>query len=233
LTALIRFSRFESILADMRKSLALLAPLLLCSLAFGQLDSNSITVTAANNAALQADQAVFSVSVQSPLTIGFDDVLAALSGSGITAANFSSVTTQNDFSVLGAPGTQVPPPMLAWTFVLTAPLTNTKATVASLTTVQQNIAKAGNGLTLSFNIQGTQVSQQLAQSQTCSIPSLLTAATTQAQALASSAGNLTLGTILAMSSSTSNVAAGPPNPYSVSAAPPPCQITVKFNVTRH
>ena len=55
--------------------------------------------------------------------------------------------------------------------------------------------QANNGLTLSFSIVGTQVSQQLAQSQTCSLSSLITAATTQAQSLAA-AGGFTLGSIL-------------------------------------
>lgn len=210
-----------------------------CPLAFGQLDSNSITVTASNNVTLQPDQAVFSVTVTSPLTTGLDDVVTALAGSGITAANFSGVSTQGTFSLIGGPGTQFPAPLLTWSFSLTAPLANTKATVASLTTLQQNIAKAHNGLALSFNIVGTQVSQQLAQAQTCSYADLVTAATTQAQALAT-AGGVTLGSILALSSTTAPVAAGPGyvglsgilSPY-VYSAPAPCAITVKFNAIHH
>lgn len=209
-----------------------------CSLAFAQLDSNSITVSASNNAALQPDQAVFSVSVTSPLTTGLDDVLTALAGSGITAANLSGVSTQGVYSVFGGPGTQIPPPMLAWSFTLTAPLANTKATVASLTTLQQNVAKTNNGLALSFSIVGTEVSEQLAQSQTCSLSSLITSATTQAQALSAAAG-LQLGAILALSSSTSNTvassqvfASGPYVSTILNNVPPPCAITVKFNVTR-
>lgn len=201
------------------------------------MDSNSITVSASNNATLQPDQAVFSVSVTAPLTTGLDDVLTALAGSGITAANLSGVSTQGIYSVLGGAGTQIPPPMLVWTFSLTAPLANTKATVASLTTLQQNIAKANNGLTLSFSIVGTQVSQQLAQSQTCSLSSLITSATTQAQALAAAAG-LQLGAILALSTSTSNTlatsqvfASGPYVSTIYNSVPPPCAITVKFNIT--
>jgi uncharacterized protein YggE len=106
---------------------------------------------------------------------------------------------------------------LQWAFTLPAPLANTKATVASLTTLQTNIANANNGLTLSFSITGTQVSTQLAQSQTCSLTALIASATTQAQSLAA-AGGLTLGPILALSSAT--------------ASPPPCTVTVKFSVSR-
>jgi uncharacterized protein YggE len=208
----------------MRKSAVVLLPLLFCSLAFGQLDSNSITVSVSNNATLQPDQVVFSVSVGSTINSGLDDVLAALQGSGITAANLSGVSTQGQaIAILGALPPTLPAPTLTWSFTLAAPLANTKATVTTLTTVQQNIAKLNNGLTMSFSIIGTQVSQQLAQSQTCSLSGLITAATAQAQSLAA-AGGLTLGAILAMSSSTSNV---------ISSAPPPCAITVKFNVTRN
>jgi hypothetical protein len=58
-------------------------PTLFCSLAFGQIDSNSITVTASNNVSLQPDQAVFGTTVQSGINTGLDDVLMALQGSGI------------------------------------------------------------------------------------------------------------------------------------------------------
>jgi uncharacterized protein YggE len=223
----------------MRKSVVFLAPLFFCSFAFGQLDSNSITVSASNNATLQPDQALFSVSVVSGASTGLDDVLAALQPAGITIANFSGVSTQVGLcpTLLTCTSVQAP---VQWVFSLPAPLANTKATVASLTTLQQNIVKANNGFTLSFSIVGTQVSQQLAQSQTCSISSLLTSATTQAQALAA-AGGLNLGAILAMSSSTSNVVSSSQGFASfgsfvsgiVTSNPAPCAITVKFNVTRN
>ena len=224
----------------MRKSGLLLLLLSFSPLAFGQLDSNSITVSASNNATVQPDQAIFSVSVGSSLSTGLDDVLTALQGSGITAANFSGVGTNGVSSSLGAPGV-VATPTLLWYFTLPAPLANTKATVATLTTVQQNIAKLNSGLTMSFNLAGTQVSQQLAQSQTCSLSGLIASATTQAQNLAA-AGGLTLGAILAMSSSTSNAVSSPPNNVSLpgyistvssGVGSLPCAVTVKFNVTRN
>ncbi len=210
-----------------------------CSLAFAQLDSNSITVSASNNVTLQPDLAVFSVTVTTPLTTGLDDVLTALAGSGITAANFSGVSTQLSSSLLNVgTGNQTPTPLLVWLFTVTSPLANTKATVASLTTLQQNIVKANNGLTLSFSIAGTEVSEQLAQSQTCSLSALITSATTQAQGLAAAAG-VQLGAILALSSSTSTVTTSSQLVSSgafistiYNSTPPPCAVTVKFNVTR-
>ncbi len=192
-----------------------------CSLAFAQLGANSITVSASNSASLQPDEATFSVTVQSGLTTGLDDVLMALQGLGITAANLSGVNT-TPLYVNGSPSGLT----LQWTFSLPVPLTNTKATLASLTMLEQTIGAQNSGLTLSFSIIGTQVSQQLAQSQTCSVSNLIASATTQAQSIAAAAG-VTLGRINAISSLTSNVVA---NPY---AAPSPCTITVTFGVTRH
>lgn len=194
-----------------------------CSLACGQTEVNSVTVSASNNVNLQPDQAIFSVTVQSGATTGLDDVLAALQGSGITAANLGGVSSLQ-LNTVGNQGLT-----LQWTFYLAAPLANTKATVASLTTLQQNVAKTGNGLTLSFSILGTQVSQQLVQSQSCSLAGLIASATTQAQNLAAAA-NRTVGRILALSSSTSiSTGASLVNPYA-SLNPPPCAVTVTFGL---
>jgi uncharacterized protein YggE len=223
----------------MRKSAVIFLPVL-CSVAFAQLDSNSITVSASNNASLQPDQAVFAVSVQSGMNTGLDDVLTALQGSGITAANFSSIGSSQQ-TISNGDGTSSVTVTLTWVFSLPVALANTKTTVASLAALQQSVAKLNNAMTLSFSIVGTQVSQQLAQSQTCSIAGLLATATTQAQSLAAAAG-VTLGSIAAMSSVTANVAFVT-SPILLSgslisniasgATPPPCSITVKFNVNRN
>jgi uncharacterized protein YggE len=222
------------------RRIALLLMAAFCPIAFAQLDSNSITVAASNNVTLQPDQVVFSVSVTASQSTGLDEILAALQGSGITIANFVGVSTSPQvIAVIGPAPPAAPAPMLTWIFSLPAPLANTKATITSLTTLQQNIAKANTGLTLSFSIVGTQVSQQLAQAQTCSFPGLIASATTQAQALAA-AGGVTLGSILAISSATATIV--PANFVSfngiatnvyASATPPPCGITVKFTVTRN
>src|SRR5947207_11295095 len=91
------------------------------SLLFGQLDSNSITVTASRSVYLQPDQIVFSVSVSSPTDATLDDILAALQGSGITAANLSG--SFGSLSVFAGGQTE-------WIFALPAPLANIKSTVA-------------------------------------------------------------------------------------------------------
>ena len=199
-----------------------------CSVAFGQLDSNSITVTASNNPTLQADQALFSLSVQSGTNTSLDDVVAALQGVGVTAANFASLSTLGQDIVPVSNGFS-PQPGLYWTFNLSVPIANIKATIASLATIQQNLTKQNNGLMLSFSIFGTQVSQQLAQSQTCSFSALIAAATAQAQTTASASG-MTLGSILALSSSTASSSGGTGIASSQAA---PCSVKVKFNASRY
>ena len=203
-------------------------------LALAQLDSNSITVTASRTASLQPDQAVFAVTLQSDLNTSFNDVLAALQGSGITSANFTGVNTSGLGVITGLPIT-TRPPTVQWTFILPVGLTKTKETVAALTSLQQNIAQNNKSLQLSFAIQGTQVSQQLAQSQTCSASDLISDARAQAQKLAN-AGGVTLGSILAMSSSVSSSSVAALQFYLaadfVSESAVPCTLTVKFAVTR-
>jgi hypothetical protein len=199
--------------------------------AFAQLDSNSVTVTATRSMSQQPDQVLFAVNIQSGLNTSLDDVVAALQGSGITAANFVGVSLSPSLLY------NVAPPM-QWIFSLPASLVKIKDTIAMLTALQQSIAKQNNGLMVSFSVQGTQVSGQSQQSFVCPIPDLLADATTQAQKLASAAG-LSLGSVLAMSSGTS-VSGSVGTPISVSAvisfAPPVlpsvCSMTVKFALLR-
>ena len=136
----------------------LFAPLLM-----GQLDTNSVTVTASNTANLQPDQVVFSIQVTSGINASLNDIVAALQGTGITIANFTEIIPGVSTSI----GTGLPLPAETWLFTLAAPLAKIKDTVAQLTSLQQTIAKQNNGLQMSFSVQGTQISQQLQQSQPC------------------------------------------------------------------
>jgi hypothetical protein len=212
--------------------------------AFAQLDSNSVTVTATRSTTPQADQVLFGVTVQSGLNSSLDDVVAALQGSGITAANFSEVTTAAVVAVIPP---MLPPttgvPLLQWTFALPVPLAKIKDTIATLTALQKSIGQQNIGLTLSFNVQGTRVSTQLQQSQTCPTADLLADAQAQGQKLASAAG-LSLGAILAMSSGASvpssvgNVAPVITTGAFVSSVlspifPSTCSMTVKFALLRY
>jgi uncharacterized protein YggE len=210
--------------------LFLIAPVLL-----GQLDSNSVTVTASSTANLQPDQVVFSVQVVSGLSANLNDIVAALQGSGITVANFTTIDQiPQGFSVIrnGLPSSQ---PTIAWDFTLAAPLAKIKDTVAQLTSLQQSIAAQKNGLSMSFSVQGAQVSQQLQQSQPCVISDLLANARAQAQNLATAAG-FTLDAILAMSSTVSTTIsnqAATLSSFVLGASTSPCTVTVKFAVVRN
>jgi Protein of unknown function (DUF541) len=200
------------------------------SLAFAQLDSNSVTVTASRNVNLQPDQTVFSVQVSSGLTTSLDDIIAALQGSSIGIGNFSGVSTAPQY--FAGTGMQ-PQPMLDWTFTLPVSLSKMKDTTATLANLQQTIPQKNSGLALSFYVQGIQVSQQLQQSQTCAYTDLLADARAQAQKLATATG-LGVGAILALSSATSTTVA---NGVALTGFPytsysPVCSMTVKFALGR-
>src|SRR5260370_35821053 len=122
----------------MRKSFPILALLAFASFISAQTDSNSITVTASRNPNLQADQAVFGVSVSSGLNASLEDVLGALQGSGITLANFTGVFSPPGPIVFTIPVIGIAPiaptPSLQWSFTLAVPLSKIKDTITTLTT---------------------------------------------------------------------------------------------------
>ncbi len=165
----------------------LFASLLLAALpAFAQLESHTLTVSATRQINLQPDQAVFDLRVNSNAAVGLSQIVAALSGLGITSANLAGVSDYSSAQTL------------QWSFSLAVPLSNLAVTISSLTKLQQTIAQNNSGLTLTFSINGTQVSAQLKQEQSCSTPDLIADATAQAQKLAAAAG-LAVGPILRLS----------------------------------
>jgi hypothetical protein len=125
--------------------------------------------------------------------------------------------------------------MLEWTFNLTVPLANLQATIGLIGALQTNNSKKGNGASIAYSIQGTQISNQLAQSQPCVWADLISDARGQASKLASGAG-LGVGSILAVSSSSSsNLTAGSsPGSFSSSGGQQvasTCSLVVKFTLT--
>jgi uncharacterized protein YggE len=152
---------------------------------FAQLESHTLAISATRSINLQPDQVVFDLLVSSAAITSLDQIVSALSGLGVTSTSLNGVSNSN-------------PTTLQWSFMLAAPLSNLSATIGSLTKLQQTIAQNNSGLTLTFTVNGTQVSQQLQQSQSCSNADLIADATAQAQKLAAAAG-LTLGTILKLS----------------------------------
>jgi len=215
----------------------LLAFVALAPVAFAQLDSNSVTVTASRTASLQADQVVFAVSVMTGTDVALNDVVAALQSAGITLSNFVGIENTGIIGVF----TPTPAPQqnqrVQWTFALPVPISKLPDTAAQLNSVQQSVIRNNRNWTMSFNVQGTQVSLPLQQAQVCPIPDLINDARVQAQKLASAAG-MTAGSVLAMSSVTSStqpgsgvyVAGSVGSVISASSFLPPqvCTATVKF-----
>lgn len=198
-------------------------------LAFGQLDSNSVTVTASRTLTSQADQVQFKITVDTGFDQSLTDVLVLVGGLGITAANLYSVGTAQ---VPIFEGRDVAP-ALEWAFILTAPVSRMKETISQLTAAQQNIARV-RGVALQFEVQGLQVSQQVQQNQSCSYADLISDARAQAQRLAAAA-TMNLGVILALSANAPTISQGS-TPVSYYASPyytSPCSLTVKFGLSRY
>jgi len=198
---------------------ALILALLSCALIFGQVTSNSVTVTVSRYSNLQPDQVLIAVNVSAGPAVTRDQILAALQGSGITLANFQNVNSVQQFS---------PTPQLTvvWTFSLPVALSDLKTTVGQFSTLQAGIVKNNPGLTMSFSVEGTQVSPQLPQSQSCAAADLVADAKTRAQKMAVAAGQ-PLGAIVAMSSA--SIATDPvTGVFSTPTYQPVCSLTAKF-----
>ncbi len=193
--------------------------LLLPALAFGQATPNSITITAVRNSDLKPDQVVFEIDVATPIASTRDDAVAALDGTNITIANFTGVRTNQIYN-----GNQLQT-QLVWTFGLTADLASMKDTVGVLSAAQQRLAGKNSGITMSFFVEGTQVSARLAQTQPCAVADLISDARAQAQKLADSA-RMGLGSILAISGAATSTVGG----FGSIVTTPVCTLTVRFSL---
>ncbi len=210
------------------------------ALAFAQLDTNTVTVTASRTLTVQPDQVVFGVSVTSGFSSSLTDVLNALQPVGVTAAEFVGVSSLITGVSTAVGSGNLPLPQLLWTFVLPEPFASLKSTVTALMNLQQSVTQNSSGFTLSFSLQGTQVSQQLQQMQVCPLTDIMSDAQLQAQKLAHVAG-ASLGTVLALTNSAPNtiniptaVARFSPAIYvydpQYASTPTTCAITVKFSL---
>ena len=162
---------------------------------FGQ---QSLTITASRAIPIQPDEVIFAIGVVSGPNTGLDDIVAGLSGSGVTAADFVGVNSVNS----------QPNPILQWEFNLAVPISKIKDALASFTALQTTLAQNKSGLNLTFNAVTAQVSPQLQASQPCPIFALIADARAQAQKMASSAG-VSVGPILALSDAGATAAAIP------------------------
>jgi uncharacterized protein YggE len=200
------------------------------SLALGQLDTDTITIQASRSVNLTPDQVGFLVSVSASPNTSLDQIVAALSGTGITASNLSSM--------YGAMDNQS---SLQWSFTLAAPSNKMNATIALLIALQQSIAKNNSGMSLMFQLQGPQISPEAFQSQACSMKDLIADAQAQAQNVAAAAG-LAVGPIIAISDGSSSTTAVPTfaarlGDFSIgqwfNPTPSGCSLAVKFKLLRY
>jgi uncharacterized protein YggE len=146
------------------------------SLAFGQLDSDTLTVSASQPVNLQPDQLIFSIYVTTAASTGLDEVAAGFKSAGITTAIFSDVSSSRDHATL------------TWFFNLAVPFSKIPATVAQLTAQK-----------VEFYVQGSQVSAASQQAQQCPLATMIADARAQAKKLADAA-ELVVGEILSLSS---------------------------------
>ena len=159
-----------------------LLPILLiaASPVWAQLETDTITIAASRQVNLLPDQIVFNVQVLAPNTAGLDTALAKVAGTGITAADLTSVynASNDNFS---------------WVFSLPVPVSQAGATATLLTHLQQQSQQ-----TVQYYARETRVSPALQQSQGCSQANLVSDARTQAQNLAAATG-FSVGPVLAIS----------------------------------
>jgi hypothetical protein len=205
------------------------------SLAFGQLETDTITIQASRFVYPAPDQVSFYITVVADPASSLDQIVAALSGLGITASNLSSMYGANDNR--GS---------LQWSFALATPLTKISATIASLVTLQQSMVKNNSGMSLTFQFQGAYVSPQAFQSQSCSAKDVVADAQTQAQNVAAAAG-FAVGSIIAISDGSSSATAARNvaarlgdfslgawfNVTSFTPAPAGCYLELKFKLLRY
>jgi uncharacterized protein YggE len=175
--------------------------------AFAQVDSNSVTVVASRGVNVPPDQAYISVIVSALMSATLDDVLAALPGTGITAANLANVYQEYVYDPQSALRQD-------WYFALIVPLSKLKDTNTLLGKLQASSAGQKDGFQVSLGGVSLQFSDgALHAARTCAATDLLADAQTQAQKIAAATGRF-VGRLLAMSGSTADE----------------CSIAAKFSV---
>ena len=183
-----------------------------------QISNNTVTVTASESPAAQPDEAVFSVAVTSLIDTSLDQVVAAVSGLGITAGNLVEISNANVLVASGPTRAQPEPAAavpLNWVFQLVVPFSKLKDTTAALAAFEKSISQNNSGLIVSFRLSGTQVSAQ--QTPACNLANLVAQARSQAQDIAGAAG-FKAGAVVGLASSTSN------------GAPLVCSLTARFTL---
>ena len=154
---------------------------LLCAagtLAFGQLDDNTISVTTSRTLNMTPDQAVLLISVTVESSATLDDVLGILKDTGITAKNLLSVAFAPQLPPFSAP--------TAWTFSLPVLFSKLNSSLAALTAAQRALPPNGPR-SISYSLYA-QTSAVLQASQSCPWQGMIADAQAQARQVAAAAG---------------------------------------------
>jgi hypothetical protein len=171
--------------------------------------TNSVTVNASQLAG-QPDSVVFSVAVTSGYDQTLENIVNAVSGLGITAANLTGLGMPNAVLYPTSPLPRSGPPQEQWTFQLVVPFAQMKSTSTTLAMFQKSLAQSTSSLILSWSVSGIQTSAA-----TCNLPSLAAQASAQAQQIAATA-SVKLGAISRLSISGCALTAS----YALSTAQP-------------
>jgi uncharacterized protein DUF541 len=231
--------RSVALLTAMRNTILML--LAVSSVAWGDLEPNTVTIAASRTLNIQPDEVIFSVDVVSGPGTSFEQILLPLAGTGITEANFGGVEPY--FGVLSASE----PARWQWSFTISEPFNKMKATIDAFTKLQQSIGNNNTGLSLIFSIRGLRTSDKAQQAQACPLADLVADARRQAQKLVDAAG-LTLGpietlsdgmsptvayqspSILSRSSTVGNLTLGI---LSFVSTPQYCSLVIQFQILRY
>jgi hypothetical protein len=201
--------------------------------AFGQLDDNTLVVTATRTTSLQQDRAMIILNLTTPEATALDDAIAALQGTGVSATDLNGVASSFDGQTL------------LWSFGKTVPFAQLKSSLAALTGIQSSLTQKKNGLTLNYFVAG-QVSAEAQNAEAlCPMPTLVADARTQAQRVADAAG-VRVGPVISMTQGTAGGVAAPvflgatirQAAFVLSLSQQPqttgtsCQITVEYRLFR-
>jgi uncharacterized protein YggE len=162
----------------------------------GQTSQRTLTVAASRTINVAPDQVALAAYVDTTVDGTLDDAVAALAGTGFTAANLLNVSPLYSQS-----GNE-------WLFSVTVPLAKITDSLAALQKVQNGVSgMAGVVTAVGFDVQGTQVSSDLAAAQDCTKTALISDAQAYARRVAAAAG-VALNGILAISDNGSPAVAG-------------------------
>jgi hypothetical protein len=210
--------------------------------AFGQLDDDTLTVTATRTTSLAPDQAAISIYLSGPAGGSLEDAVAALAGSGVAASDLASVSTSSDGR----------DQFLQWVFNRTVSFSQLNSALAALDTIQSAAVAKKSAFSVSWFVQGTVSPAAQQATALCPLPAMVSDARTQAQHVADAAG-VRVGPVVSLSqaqppaliptaafrSGDFVVPGSVPNPFLVgviSSSPPragsSCGITVQFKLLR-